>query len=108
MGFRQYRSIEPGEFIVVGVDTATGGNDYSTAQFISKTYLDVPLVYHSDITTSYMTDALLPVLERIYDVTGIMPVIAYERQNGGVFEIERLSNLNRDKLRYLIEKNLKN
>ena len=106
MAFRQFRPISAGEFIVVGVDTSAGGKDFSTAQFFSKTNLDVPLVYHSNITTSYMTDQLLPALERIYDVTGVMPVVAYERQNGGVFEIERLSNLNRaNKFKIYLAKN---
>lgn len=107
MGFRQFRPIEKGEFIVVGVDTSSGGKDYSVAQFFSKTRLDIPLVYQSNITTSYMTDQLLPVLEYIYDLTGIAPVVAYERQNGGVFEIERLSNLNRNnKFRIYLAKNV--
>lgn len=107
MFWRQYRTLEHGEFITVGVDTSAGGNDYSVAQFVSKTNLDVPLVYHSNITTTYMTDALLPVLERIYDITGVAPVVAYERQNGGVFEIERLSNLNRqNKFKIYLAKNV--
>jgi len=93
--FRQYRELEPEEFIVVGCDTASGGIDYSTAQFISKTKLDVPLVYHARKTTSYMTDELQPVLEHIHDKTGVAPVIAYENNNGGIFELERLSHLNK-------------
>jgi hypothetical protein len=93
--FKQYREIEHGEFFVIGCDTASGGYDYSAAQFLSKTKLDVPLVYHSQNTTSYMTDALVPVLERIHDVTGHSPVIAYETNNGGSFELERLAHLNR-------------
>ena len=93
--FRQYRRLEGGEFILIGCDTASGGLDFSAAQFLSKSKLDVPLVYHSKKTTSYMTDELLPVLEDIFDKTGIPPVIAYERNNGGSFELERLSRLNR-------------
>ena len=93
--FRQYRRLEPNEFIVVGCDTASGGLDYSAAQFLSKTKLDVPLVYHSSNTTAYMTDDLLPVLERIEKDTGIRPVIAYETNNGGSFELDRLARLNK-------------
>lgn len=93
--FRQYRPLQPREFIVVGVDTSAGGVDYSSAQFLSKTKLDVPLVYHSRNTTAYMTDALLPVLEAIHDKTGIPPVVAYETNNGGMFELDRLGRLNR-------------
>ena len=40
----RYRKIEPGEQIVVGVDTAAGGTDWCAAQFLSKTKLDVPIV----------------------------------------------------------------
>lgn len=105
--WRQYRPLERGEFFVVGVDTSAGGKDYSVAQFFSKTHLDVPLVFHANISASYMTDRLLPVLEKIFDVTGVKPIVAYERQNGGVFEIERLSNLNRnDKYRIYLAKNV--
>ena len=94
--FRQFRKFELGEFVVVGCDTAAGGLDYSTAQFISKTKLDVPLVYHSPKTTAYMTDELLPVLEHIHNDTGVRPVIAYETNNGGSFELGRLVRLNKN------------
>jgi len=94
--FRQYRKLEVGEFIVVGCDTCSGGGDYSVAQFLSKTKLDVPLVYHSKKTTSYMTDELLPVLENICNVTGVPPLLAYETNNGGIFELERLARLNKN------------
>ena len=93
--YKQYRDLVENEFIVVGCDTSAGGLDFSTAQFLSKTNLDVPLVYHSQKTTTYMTDELLPVLEEISDKTGIPPVIAYERNNGGSFELERLARLNK-------------
>lgn len=93
--FKQFRKFEPNEFIVVGADTSMGGVDYSAAQFLSKTNLDVPLVYHSRKTTSYMTNELLPVLEKIHDETNVPPVIAYETNNGGSFELERLAQLNR-------------
>lgn len=94
--FKRYRSYEPGEFFVVGVDTAMGGLDYSAAQFLSKTKLDVPTVYHSKTTSTEMTPYLHTELETIYDKTGLQPVVAYERQNGGVFEMERLATLNRN------------
>jgi len=93
--FRQFRQIERGEFIVVGVDTASGGGDYTAAQFLSKTKVDVPLVYHSPITTTEFTNLLVPTLERIFDITGIKPVVAYERNNGGAFEMDRLAAMNR-------------
>lgn len=95
MSFRQYRDIEAGEVIVVAADTATGCGDYCAAQFISKTRLDVPIVYHSAEIASTMTSELYPVLEKICDITGSKPLVAYERNNGGVFEMERLAALNR-------------
>ena len=91
----RYRKLEQGEFIVVGVDTAAGGGDYCAAQFLSKTKLDVPIVYHSKSLATKMTPILFNELERIYDITRIPPVVAYERNNGGVFEMERLAALNR-------------
>ena len=44
---RKYRDWKRGEFVVVGADTAMGGLDYSAAVFLSKTSLDLPLVFHS-------------------------------------------------------------
>lgn len=92
--WRQYRNIEPEEFIVVGVDTAAGGNDYCAAQFISVTKRDVPIVYHAKELASEMTPQINRKLIDIYTETGVKPTIAYERNNGGVFELERLSRLN--------------
>jgi hypothetical protein len=40
-------------------------------------------------------------LEEIYDITGIKPVVAYERNNGGFFEMDRLNSLNRNQ-KYII------
>jgi len=93
---RQYRDIEKGEFFVVGVDTAAGGTDYCAAQFFSVDKLDVPLVYHEKTLATNMTPELLKLLEKLYDITGVRPVVAYERNNGGVFEIERLARLNKN------------
>lgn len=94
--FRRYRNYERGEFYVVGVDTAWGGTDYCTAQFICKTKLDIPTVYHSKVLATEMTPLIHLELEKIYDQTGVKPVVAFERNNGGVAEIERLATLNRE------------
>jgi len=94
--FRRYRTYQKGEFIVVGADTAWGGTDYCTAQFLSKTNLDVPVVYHSKVLASEMTPLIHLELEKIYDQTGVKPVVAFERNNGGIAEIERLATLNRN------------
>ncbi len=94
--FRQYRPIESGEFLVVFADTSYGAGDYCAVQFLSKTKLDVPLVYHSKTIATNMTNEIFPILEKLFDVTGVKPVIAYERQNGGAFEMDRLAGLNRN------------
>ena len=92
--FRQYRPIRSGEFIVVGGDPAAGGGDNSVCQFFSKTHNDVPLVFQSEVIATEMTNMIFPVLKRIRDVTGIQPVVGYERQNGGAFEMDRLAAMN--------------
>lgn len=93
--FRQYRKIEPNEKIVVAADTSSGLGDYCAVQFLSKTRIDVPLVYHRKIIATEMTNEIYPVLEKIYDITGNKPVVAYERNAGGVFEMDRLASMNR-------------
>jgi hypothetical protein len=93
--FRRYRTYQKGEFYVVAADTSWGGTDYCAAQFLSKTHLDVPVVYHSKVLATEMTPLIHNELERIFDATGVKPVIAFERNNGGVAEIERLATLNR-------------
>lgn len=98
---RRYRSYQPGEFYVVGVDTSWGGTDYCVAQFLSKTNLDVPVVYHSKVLATEMTPLIHAELERIYDETKVRPVVAFERNNGGVAELERLATLNRNS-KYII------
>lgn len=105
MSFRKYRPYDPGEFYVVFADTAWGGTDYCAAQFLSKTKLDVPVVYHSKVLASEMTPLIHLELEKIYDRTKVKPVVAFERNNGGIAEIERLATLNRlGKYRIYLEK----
>lgn len=94
-GWRKYREPQPGEFFVVFADTAAGGGDFCAAHFLSKTNLDIPIVYHSKVIATEMTPVLHTMLEEIYDKTGVRPVIAYERNNGGFFEMDRLASLNR-------------
>lgn len=96
MSFRRYRKYTRGEFIVVGVDTSWGGTDYCAAQFLSKTTLDIPTVFHSKQLATEMTPQIHLELERIYDATQVKPVVAFERNNGGIAEIERLATLNRE------------
>lgn len=94
--FRRYRDLGLGEFIVVGCDTSMGCGDNSVAQFMSVTKLDVPLVWSSGSSAVEMTNEIWPEFERIYDKTKIKPTVAYERNNGGTFEMERLAGLNRN------------
>jgi hypothetical protein len=81
--------------MVVAADTSSGLGDYCAVQFLSKTRIDIPLVYHRKIIATEMTNEIYPVLEKIYDITGNKPVVAYERNAGGVFEMDRLASMNR-------------
>ena len=92
--FRQYRKIEKGEFILCAVDTSSGGADFTTGQFLSKTKLDVPLVFQSKTTAADFIPLLCRTLEAIFDITGIKPVVALERNNGGAFLMDRVAALN--------------
>lgn len=105
--FRHYRQPELGEFYCVFADTAAGGLDYCAAQFLCKTKLDVPIVYHSKVTATEMTPLIHAELEKIFDLTHVKPVIAFERNNGGLYELERLATLNRSQ-KYTIYQEKKN
>lgn len=94
-GFSQFRPFQQGEFILAFADTAAGGGDNCAVQFLSQKWLDVPLVYHSKVTATFMTPLLHQKLIEIYKQTGIRPIVAYENNNGGGFEFERLGRLNR-------------
>jgi len=94
--FRQYRPIERNEHFIVAGDCSEGLNDDSTCQFFSKTCQDVPLVYQAPVLGSEMTTAIFPVLNKIFDITHIKPVVAFERAAGGFECMERLANINYD------------
>lgn len=93
--WRRYRDWRPGEFVLAYADTSWGGLDWTAVQFMSKDTIDVPLVYHSRGLASDMTPLIHAELERIYDITKVKPVVSYERNNGGIAELERLNSLNR-------------
>jgi len=93
--FRVYRPLEKNEFIVVGGDCSQGGGDYNALCFMSKSKLDVPIVYHARGVAATIPPVLHPTLERIQEVTGVQPVVALEQNNGGISEMERLSAMNR-------------
>ena len=84
-------------------DTAVGANDFCAAQFLSSDKLDIPLVYHGQVSATAMTPLLHRELEDIYTVTGVQPCVCYERNNGGVFELNRLSTLNKNQKYYIYE-----
>lgn len=93
--FRRYRPIEPNEFLIAAADCSQGGSDYNACQFYSKTKLDVPLVYHARGVAAQMTAECFPIFEKLFDITGIPPLVCFERNNGGASEMERLAALNR-------------
>ncbi len=93
--FKQYRPLKEGEFIIVGGDCSQGGADYNACAFMSKSGLDFPIIYHSRGVAAQMTPEIFSVLEKIFDATGVPPIVAFESNNGGASEMERLSVLNR-------------
>lgn len=93
--FRQYRRPDKGENVIVACDPAVGGSDYCAAHFFSRQRLDVFMVYHSRVIGTEMTNIIYPVLEKLNEITQIKPIVGYERNNGGAFEMERLAALNR-------------
>lgn len=95
MSFYQFRKIEAGEWFIVCADCSQGGNDFNSCSFFSTKHLDFPLEYHSQGVAANMTDAVHPVLEKLFDVTGVQPLVAFEQNNGGISEMERLKTLNR-------------
>lgn len=73
------------------------GTDENFWHFYSKTQNDIPLVYHSPGVAASHTSALHQALEGICDITGILPWVGLERNNGGANEMFRLMEWNRDK-----------
>ena len=94
--FRLYRQPERGEFIVVAVDCAQGGADANYGQFLSKTKIDVPLVFEKKCVAAEMTPIIHEALEWLYGITGVEPVVAFERQMGGVSALSQRQPLNRN------------
>lgn len=93
--FSRFREWQSGEFVLCFADTAAGGDDNCAVQFLSHKWLDVPEVYHANVTGSMMTPLIHEELTTISKLTGIAPVVAFERNNGGNFEMDRLARLNR-------------
>jgi hypothetical protein len=93
--FRQYRDFAKGEFIICFVDTAGEGQDWNAGQFLSVDRLDVPMVLHYEGSITDVTPVLKDALESIQTQTGVNPIVAYETNNGGGYELERLARLNK-------------
>lgn len=92
--FRLYRPIQPGEFFVVFGDCAQGGIDKNFVVFMSTTNLDVPIVLSMPGVAAEMTPHLRQALEWVFDVTGIPPCVALERNNGGASAMHDLMQTN--------------
>lgn len=92
---RLYRQPQKGEFFVVFGDCAQGGSDSNFVQFLSKSRIDVPLVYQLNDVAAAMTPILHQTLEWLFDKTGVQPIVGLERNNGGASEMRRLIDLNR-------------
>lgn len=95
MSWQQFRPFQRGEFIICFEDTAAGGADNCAVQLLSAKWLDVPLVYHARVTASFTTPLIHEKLIEISKETGVKPIVAFERNNGGNFEMDRLARLNR-------------
>lgn len=94
--FKRYRQWQRGEFVLVFVDTAAGGTDRVAGQYLSNRWLDVPQVLHAQMTITALTPSIHEDLCNIARATGVRPVVCFERNNGGSFELERLGRLNRN------------
>lgn len=92
--WKQYRQIKKNEFLLFAVDTASGGGDATTCQVLSKTRIDVPLVFRNLKSTTDFIPDLHRVLEANFDLTGMKPCLAFERNRGGDFLMDRMAAMN--------------
>ncbi len=101
--FLQHRTLNKGEFILVFLDTAGEGSDFNSAPFLSRDFLDIPINLRYEGSVIDVTPQMKIVLEWIYDQTGVKPVVSYETNNGGGYELERLERLNTNQ-KYIVYK----
>jgi len=94
--FLLYRPILKGEFFVVFGDCAQGGSDSNVVQFMSKSATDIPMKLKMRGVAASMTPYLHDALEWLYDKTGVKPVVALERNNGGASEMHNLMMMNKN------------
>lgn len=93
---KTFRKICKDEIFCVGCDLSVGCGDWTIAQFFSITSMDVPLVWATHESGTALTNWLWDFAGKLSSVTGTKPLISYERNNGGAFEMDRLASLNRD------------
>lgn len=98
-GFRLYRKLIPGEFIVVFGDCSQGGEDSNFHVFMSKTYGDVPMVFQLQGVAAEATPYLRDALNWVFGKTKVKPIVALERNNGGASEMLDLIKYNEGKYR---------
>lgn len=105
--FRLFRRIEKDEFFVVFGDCSQGGEDSNFIQFLSKTRGDIPMVLEMQGVAAEMTPYLREALNWLHDRTGVKPVVALERNNGGASEMHNLMTYNTGKYRIYYAKDEK-
>jgi hypothetical protein len=93
---RQFRQIKKDELFCIGCDLSMGCGDWTVAQFFSVTSLDVPMIWDTQESGTSLTNWIHRFLGELHDLTGCKPLVAYELQNGGNFEMDRLAALNRE------------
>lgn len=93
--FRIYRKPSKGEFFLIGGDTSQGGADSNFGGALSYQKIDFPIVWDFPFTVAATVTPYIHALAVwIYKETGVPPMIALERQNGGASEMERLRVMN--------------
>jgi len=93
-GFRLYRPLVKGEFIIVFGDCSQGGSDSNFHQYGSKTRSDIPLVFQMQGVAAEATPFLMEGLRWVYRQTGVKPLVCLERNNGGGSEMHHLVKFN--------------
>ncbi len=86
-----YRQIDIGEELVIGADPGEGVS-WCAGVVISKTDLDVPLIFHGNIESPQFGIELYKIGLYLKTKTGQFPLLAIER-NTGAATIEKVRNL---------------
>ena len=93
--FKIYRQPKRGEFFLLAGDTSQGGEDSNFGGALSYNHIDFPIIWDFPRTVAAtVTPQLHELLAWLYFATGVKPMIALERNNGGASEMERLRVLN--------------